>query len=405
VSAKIAASARSPGERDRADEARSPCERYRAGVAAGEWQDDPAQHAVLAELDRLWSELVARPRLSFWQRLRGQTDATRGIYLWGPVGRGKTFLCDLFYEALPLSETRLEAAPNSLLPREGEGGSKSRMRAGKRRVHFHRFMQDVHAALKSLGGRANPLDDVAARIAADTRVLVLDEIFVGDIGDAMILGNLLRAFSARGVVLVTTSNTSPQSLYKDGLQRERFLPAIALIERHCVIVELASPHDWRLRALKQAPVYYTPPGADAERAMRAIFNRIAGGPPRRDVDLVFNDRPISARFEADGAAWFDFAALCEGPRGVADYIELARAYHTILISNVPQFTPLTEDAARRFIELIDEFYDRGINLVVSAAAPVIDLYDGERLRAQFARTESRLIEMQSEDYLAREHHP
>ncbi|HEX5122333.1 MAG TPA: cell division protein ZapE, partial [Rhodanobacteraceae bacterium] len=202
---------------------------------------------------------------------------------------------------------------------------------------------------------------------------------------------------------VTTSNTRPADLYRDGLQRERFLPAIALIERQCAVVALESPHDWRLRALKQAPVYYTPPGAEAERAMRAIFNRVAHSAARRDVELVVNDRPIAARLEADGAAWFEFAALCEGPRGVADYIELARAYHTILVSNVPQFTPLTEDAARRFIELVDELYDRGVNLVVSAAAPAIDLYDGERLRAEFARTESRLIEMQSEEYLAREH--
>jgi cell division protein ZapE len=221
----------------------------------------------------------------------------------------------------------------------------------------------------------------------------------------MILGNLLRALFERGVVLVTTSNTRPANLYRDGLQRERFLPAIATIERHCSVVELDSPHDWRLRALKQAPVYYTPPGTDAERAMRAIFNRVARSVPRRDVDLDVNDRPIAARLEADGAVWFEFAELCEGPRGVIDYIELARAYHTILVSNVPQFTPLTEDAARRFIELVDELYDRGVNLVLSAAAPIIDLYDGERLRAQFARTESRLIEMQSEDYLAREHRP
>jgi cell division protein ZapE len=390
---------------------RSPGERYRAGVAAGEWQDDPAQHAALAELDRLSSELVALPRPSFWQRLRGRADATRGVYLWGPVGRGKTFLCDLFHDALPLLATRPQAVPDCLLPRPGEGpapdliGSKSRMRVGKRRVHFHRFMQDVHAALQRLDGRADPLDDVAARIADEVRVLVLDEFFVGDIGDAMILGNLLRALFSRGVVLVTTSNTSPQNLYRDGLQRERFLPAIALIEQNCTIVELDSPRDWRLRALKQAPVYYAPPSVEAERAMRAIFNRVARSAPRRDVDLDVNDRPIPARLEADGAVWFDFAALCEGPRGVADYIELARAYHTILISNVPEFTPLTEDAARRFIELIDELYDRGVNLVLSAAAPVIDLYDGERLRAQFARTESRLIEMQSEDYLAREHRP
>ncbi|HEY6892920.1 MAG TPA: cell division protein ZapE [Rhodanobacteraceae bacterium] len=356
---------------------RSPSARYAAGVAAGEWQDDPAQRGALAELDRLSRELVEAPPPGFWQRLRRRSEAPRGVYLYGPVGRGKTFVCDLFYETLPLES--------------------------KRRTHFHRFMQDVHASLKALQGRADPLEDVAAEIAAASRVLVLDEFFVGDIGDAMILGNLLRALFARGAVLVTTSNTKPADLYRDGLQRERFLPAIALIERHCAVAALESPHDWRLRALKQAPVYYTPPGPDAERAMRAIFNRVAHSAARRDVDLVVNDRPIPARLEADGAAWFEFAALCEGPRGVADYIELARAYHTILVSNVPEFTPLTEDAARRFIELVDELYDRGVNLVVSAAAPAVDLYDGERLRAEFARTESRLIEMQSEDYLAREH--
>lgn len=361
----------------RADIVRSPGERYVAGIAAGGWQDDPAQRAALVALDRLWRELVEAPAPGFWQRLRGRIAAPRGIYLHGPVGRGKTFLCDLFYDALP-------------------GTS-------KRRTHFHRFMQDVHASLKALEGRANPLEHVAARIAGESRVLVLDEFFVGDIGDAMILGNLLRALFARGAVLVTTSNTKPSSLYRDGLQRERFLPAIALIEQHCAIIALESPHDWRLRALRQAPVYYTPPGAEADRAMRAIFNRVAHSAARRDVDLIVNDRPIPARLEADGAAWFAFPALCEGPRGVADYIDLARAYHTILVSNVPQFTPLMEDAARRFIELVDELYDRGVNLVVSAAAPAIDLYDGERLRAEFARTESRLIEMQSEEYLAREH--
>ena len=389
-----------------ASAARLPSARYRDGVAAGEWQNDPAQIAALVELDRLWSELATRPPPSFWQRLRGRVEAPRGIYLWGRVGRGKTFLCDLFYDSLPLESSRPRVASDSLLPLAGEGGSKSRMRgAQKLRVHFHRFMQDVHAQLRTLEGRADPLDEVAARIAASVRVLVLDEFFVGDIGDAMILGNLLRALFARGVVLVTTSNTAPPDLYKDGLQRERFLPAIAMIEQHCRVVTLESPHDWRLRALKKAPVYHTPAGAEADRAMRAIFSRVAHGAAQRDVELRINDRPIAARVEADGAAWFDFAAVCEGPRGVADYIELAKAYHTILISNVPQFTPMTEDAARRFIELVDEFYDRGVNLVLSAAAPVVELYDGDRLRAQFARTESRLIEMQSEDYLAREHLP
>lgn len=356
----------------------TPSARYLAGVASGEWQDDPAQRAALTVLDRLHGELALRQAPSLWQRLRGTVPAApRGLYLWGRVGRGKTFLCDLFYDSL---------APTA-----------------KRRVHFHRFMQDVHAELRRLEGRSDPLVEVAARLAAEVRALVLDEFFVGDIGDAMILGNLLRALFERGVVLVTTSNTPPPELYKDGLQRERFLPAIALIERHCEVVELVSEHDWRLRALKQAPVYYTPPGAAAERALLAAFNRVAHGAARQDFRMSLNERPVAVRREADGAIWFEFVALCEGPRAVADYIEIAKAYHTILVSNVPEFTPQTDDAARRFIELVDEIYDRGVNLVLSAAAPIVELYDGERLRAEFARTESRLIEMQSEDYLAREH--
>ena len=358
----------------------TPGRRYRAGIAAAEWHADPAQLAVLPEFDRLYGELALPHAPSLWQRLRGERPpAPRGIYLWGRVGRGKTFLTELFCDVLP--------------------------DARKRRVHFHRFMQEVQAHLRRLEGRSDPLDQVAADIAARLRVLVLDEFFVGDIGDAMILANLLRGLFERGVVLVTTSNAPPSGLYRDGLQRERFLPAIALIERHCEVIELVSDTDWRLRALKQAPVYYTPPGAAAERAMQAAFQRVARGTARRDFVFLLNDREVAVRAEADGAIWFDFEILCEGPRGIADYIELARAFHTLLVSNVPQFTPQTDDAARRFIELVDEAYDRGVNLVLSAAVPIVELYDGERLRAEFARTESRLIEMQSEDYLAREHRP
>lgn len=360
--------------------AASPGERYRAGVAAGRWQDDPAQHAVLPALDRLWRELSTDATPTLWQRLGGRRPAPpRGLYLWGRVGRGKTFLCDLLHDALP--------------------------QAHKRRVHFHRFMQDVHAQLRALEGRRDPLVEVAARIATDLRLLVLDEFHVGDIGDAMILGNLLRALFAHEVVLVTTSNAAPHELYRGGLQRERFMPAIALIERHCETLELVSATDWRLRALKQAPVFHVPPDAASERRLLETFNRVARGSAREHMDLVLNGRPVPARRVADGVAWFDFDALCDGPRAVADYIELAREYHTILVSNVPQFTPQQEDPARRFIELVDEAYDRGVKLVLSAAAPIVDLYDGERLRAEFARTESRLIEMQSEDYLAREHRP
>ncbi|MBN8727155.1 MAG: AFG1 family ATPase [Xanthomonadales bacterium] len=350
-----------------------PLERYRAGVAAGVWQDDPAQYGALAALQRVWTELAAPPPRWPWQR----TPAPRGVYLWGRVGRGKTFLCDLFFQSV--------AEPR------------------RQRVHFHRFMQAVQAELRALEGRRDPLEEVAARLAREVRLLVLDEFFVGDIGDAMILGNLLKALFARGVVLATTSNTPPPELYRDGLQRERFLPAIALLEAHCEVVELASEHDWRLRALRQAPVYFTPVGADAERRLGEVFRRMAHGAVQEDHALALNGREVRVRRSAEGVIWFAFADLCEGPRGVADYIELARSFRTLIISSVPQFTPLTDDAARRFIELVDEAYDRGVKLVLSAAVPIVELYDGDRLRAEFARTESRLIEMQSEEYLAREH--
>ena len=355
-----------------------PSARYAQGVAEGKWQADLAQVAALDAFDRMFDALTTDSPLSLWQRLRGQKPASpRGLYLWGSVGRGKTFLMDLFFDSLRIEE--------------------------KTRVHFHRFMQDIHTELQSLSGHSDPLVSVAQRIAAKTRVLCLDEFFVLDIGDAMILGNLLKALFADGVMLVTTSNTEPANLYKDGLQRARFLPAIRLLEDHCELAELISPTDWRLRALKQAPVYLTPPDAAAERAMKGIFQRFVHGSERADFSMRINDRPVQVRRHGDGVIWFDFDAICDGPRGVADYIYLARSYHTVLISSVPEFTPQTEDAAQRFVELVDELYDRGVKLVLSAAVPIIDLYDGRRHRAVFARTESRLIEMQSEEYLGREH--
>ncbi|MBS0431380.1 MAG: AFG1 family ATPase [Proteobacteria bacterium] len=348
--------------------------RYAQGVAAREWQDDSAQRGILQEFERLRAQLD-EPQ-SWWSRLRGAA-ALQGIYLWGAVGRGKTLLMDLFAQALP---------PEYVL-----------------RTHFHTFMLDVHAQLRALGERRDPLDAVAARLANRVRVLCLDEFMVQDIGDAMILANLLRALFRHGCALVATSNLAPRELYRDGLQRARFEPAIALIERHCRVLELVSPHDWRLRALTRERVYLTPAGVDAERALAALFDALARGPVQQDGVLRINERGIPVRRSCAQAAWFDFTALCEGPRGAADYIELARTFPAILISEVPQFTPQSEDAARRFVQLIDELYDRRAKLALSAAAPAVDLYDGKRLRAEFARTISRLIEMQSTEYLAQPH--
>ena len=233
----------------------------------------------------------------------------------------------------------------------------------------------------------------------------LDEFFVTDIGDAMILGNLLKHLFARGVTLVTTSNIEPGLLYKDGLQRERFLPAIALIEQNCEVFELLSSRDYRLRTLTDAGVYFTPLGAAAEAALAACFARIAPGVRRNEPTIDINGRGIAVKQRADGVIWFEFVALCEGPRAVADYIEIGQSFNTVLLSNVPQFVADAdrEDAARRFVNLVDEFYDHGVNLVISAAVPPPALYRGRRLLNEFARTESRLIEMQSVEYLASAH--
>jgi cell division protein ZapE len=357
-----------------------PSEHYARGIAGGRWQDDPAQHAALAAFDRIHAALLAAPpgRLQRLRtRLSGKPDAVRGLYLWGPVGRGKTMLMDRFVASLPAGIAQ--------------------------RVHFHRFMLDVHAGLRALGEVRDPLLQVAADIAARVRALCLDEFMVTDIGDAMILGGLLGALFDHGVTLVATSNTPPRDLYKEGLQRERFLPTIDLLGAHCEVLELASPHDWRLRALTRAPVYLTPDDAHAEMALARLFAELAQGPVQENAALNINDRSFRVRRVCAQAAWFDFAALCDGPYGSADYIELARRYPAILISGLPQFTPFNENDAQRFVHLIDELYDRRVKLAVTAQAPTVELYDGKRLRLEFARTASRLIEMQSREYLAEAH--
>lgn len=356
---------------------------YAAGVAAGRWQHDPAQQPALAELDRIHRELRARTSAPAWKRwlgLGGGGAPVHGLYLWGGVGRGKTFLNDLLYD-------QLEGVP-------------------RRRWHFHRFMVEVHARIQALpDDTADTVAVVADGLADELRLLVLDEFFVTDIADAMILGRLLERLFARGVALVTTSNTEPKYLYKDGLQRARFLPAIALLETHCRVVHLDSPQDYRLRQLTRAETYLTPLGHEADQGLAEHFARLAADCPREAGPLAVNGRPIPARALAEGIAWFDFPALCEGPRAAADYIEIARDFHTVLLSNVPVLDVAQDNAARRFVHLVDELYDRNVNLLLSAAAEPLWLYAGEKLRHDFERTASRLIEMRSAEYLAREHRP
>lgn len=356
----------------------TPSAAYARGVREKHWDDDASQREILIELDRVFNELLAARETNWFKRaFSGKRKAVRGAYIWGAVGRGKTFLVDLFFAALPIER--------------------------KLRLHFHRFMGRVHTELAKLEGHSDPLKAVAEHFAAQAKVLCLDEFFVVDIGDAMILAGLLRHLFDNGVTLVTTSNIEPKQLYRDGLQRAKFVPAIELLQQHCAVVRLLSEHDYRLRTLTQAGVYFTPLGEAAERSMAHCFDHVAHGAPRTEPEILIHGRKIPVKKRAAGAIWFDFFALCDGPRSVADYIELGQSFNTILISNVPQLSPLMENPARRFVNLVDEFYDRGVKLVMSAAVPITELYRGERLRAEFERTQSRLIEMQSAEYLAREH--
>jgi cell division protein ZapE len=309
---------------------------------------------------------------------RGAIAPLRGLYLWGGVGRGKTFLVDEFFAELPIVE--------------------------KRRDHFHRFMQDIHAGLRRHRNQPSPLAHVADGIAARASLLCIDEFVVNDVADAMILAGILEMLFTRGVALVATSNLPPAGLYRGGLQRARFLPAIALIERHCKIMELDAGVDYRLQRLESAKLFLDAGAADAESRKASEFERLADGPGERDVRVQVEGRAVRARREAEDLVWFDFRELCEGPRSTADYIEIARCYHTVFVSRVPVMEAQSDDAARRFISMVDEFYDRGVKLILSAAASRPDeLYRGERLAFEFRRTASRLHEMQGRPYLARPH--
>lgn len=382
----------------------TPSARYRAGVARGDWGDDPAQREALRALDRIHDALLpAAPKRGVLGRLFGAPapDAPDGLYLWGGVGRGKTFLVDLFYAGLPLPEVRSGTLSSGALP---QPPARAPAQAGKRRTHFHRFMRAVHEQLRAHGGERDPLAAIVRDWRRRLRVLVLDEFFVSDIGDAMILARLLERMFAEGIVLVTTSNADPVDLYRDGLQRARFLPAIELIRSHCEVVHLASDTDYRLRALTRSPVYRAPLDDGSDAWLERRWHELGGDDAHRDAGIDIDGRRIAVRARAKSMAWFDFEALCEGPRGTTDYIEIAREFHTVLLGGIPVLDDSRDDAARRFVNLVDELYDRHVNLVCTAAVPPPLLYAGERIAGAFERTASRLIEMQSAEYLARAHH-
>jgi len=365
----------------------TPAQQYARHLANGDILPDQAQEVAVAALDA-----VCREMTGYWQRPRGflqillhhhkgrkHLEKTRGLYLWGGVGRGKTFLMDVFFHCLP-----------------GER---------KLRMHFHRFMQLIHQRLNANKGARNPLELVAGEICEQADVLCFDEFFVSDIGDAMILGNLLEAMFARGIVLVTTSNIEPARLYERGLQRQKFLPAIALLEKHTRVLNVDGGTDYRLRTLEDAGIFHFPLGMRADQAMSSAFTALTRGLEEetdREIEILGRVIPVNGCIE--GVAWFSFRHLCGGPRSAADYIEISQLFHTVLLSDVPVFDESRDDEARRFISMVDEFYDRRVKLVMSAQAPLKGLYQGTELAFPFERTVSRLLEMQSREYLGLEHH-
>ena len=359
----------------------TPGDRYRQQLQREGFKADPAQAAAVAHLDRIHAALLAAPPakrglLGLW-RSEPASVAVRGLYLWGSVGRGKTMLVDLFYECQPPER--------------------------RRRVHFHSFMRAVHAELKTLDSVADPLQTVAQRWARGLRVLCLDEFHVTDITDAMLLARLLKALLDLGVVLVTTSNDPPDQLYRGGLQRERFLPAIALLKERLEVVELAGAEDFRLRALTQAATYYTPADEPAREALAERWQALTQGAPQAAAALDIEGRPLPVVAHAEGVVWCEFAALCGGPRSTHDYIELGLTHHTLFLSGIPVLGEDNNDEARRFINLVDELYDRSVKLLASADAAPAALYRGTRLAAPFRRTVSRLTEMGTHEYLAKPH--
>ena len=358
-------------------------EAYEESLRRDSHHRDAAQETIVADLDALQRRLQADA--PGWRRWLGLFKTTRlagndselGLYIWGGVGRGKTFLMDLFFESLSLKT--------------------------KKRIHFHRMMHEVHDRLAQLGDIEDPLDQVADDIARDTRVLCFDEFFVSDIGDAMILARLLQGLFARGVTLVATSNSAPDDLYRDGLQRQRFLPAIEQLKKHTRVVCLDGDTDYRLQLLQQEGTYLSPDDALAQSKLQHYFDETASGKVSQDRSLRVNGRDIPTRACAKGVAWFQFEDICDGPRSQNDYIEIARWFPVVIVSEVPVFDETLENQARRFIALVDEFYDRRVKLIVSANADAVDLYRGGRLSFEFDRTVSRLVEMQSIEYLAAPH--
>lgn len=361
-----------------------PTDRYADYLRNRDFTPDSAQRHAVAALQSLHDEILAQSvsgssAVTRWltRFVPFKRPAVRGLYLWGGVGRGKTWLMNMLYDTLPLER--------------------------KLRKHFHTFMLNVHAMLGERAGRRNPLKSIADDLASRYRVICLDEFIVTNITDAMLLSGLLEALFDNGVVLVATSNRAPDDLYKNGLQRERFMPAIELIKRNTRVLHIDGATDHRLALLESHDTWYSPTGSETDRLMEQRMRELAPSEITTRGTLMINRRPVSTRMHAEEIAWFGFDDLCDAPRAAADYVEIARDYHTVLLSGVPLMDENFDDKARRFIYLIDALYDRNVKLIISAADNPDKLYSRGSLEFAFLRTASRLVEMRSKKYLEKPH--
>lgn len=359
----------------------TPLERYQAALATGDFSEDAIQLAAVTYMDNLYHEIIKSQDSSgggwFSSLFKSKPVMPKGLYMWGGVGRGKTWMMDMFYESLPIKR--------------------------KMRMHFHHFMQRVQRELVALQGQADPLKKVADIIHQEAVVICFDEFFVSNVSDAMILGDLFSMLFDRGITLVATSNIEPSGLYKNGIHRDRFLPAIAQVEKHTTVMNIDAGIDYRLRLLKQAKLYSSPLTDDTKDWLSERFDTLAGGQTISTSPIVIGGRNIDVIKRTETMLLADFRALCMQPRSAADFIEIANDFDTVMVDNVPALNDTLMDPTRRFIYLVDEFYDRRVKLLIRAEQSILTLYQGEKLAFEIERTRSRLLEMQSEEYLAEEH--
>lgn len=356
----------------------SPLQRYEKAIASGEFSEDSQQKSAMQYLDTVYQQiLVNRAKQRGLFSFLKKTQPPKGLYMWGGVGRGKTWMMDMFYEALPTDN--------------------------KMRMHFHHFMKRVHQELNQLQGQANPLQKVANIIYNEADVICFDEFFVSNVSDAMILGDLFTMLFNKGITLIATSNIAPNGLYKNGIHRDRFLPAIAEVEKNTTVMNIDSGIDYRLRVLQQAELYMSPLTKENIHWLANRFTALSNNQHISQQPILVNNREVEIKARTESILYVDFRALCMQPRSAHDFIEIANNFSTVLIDDVPELNDILADPTRRLIYLVDEFYDRRVKLLIRAEQSILNLYQGEKLAFEIERTRSRLLEMQSEEYLKLEH--